>query len=79
MKTAVSVPDAVFQAGERLARNQGISRSQLYAEALRAYVAQHDDDEVTRRLNEVYGSAPAELDPVMTRIAARALPKESWK
>jgi metal-responsive CopG/Arc/MetJ family transcriptional regulator len=79
MKTAVSVPDPVFEAGERLAQRLGVSRSHLYSTALRAYLERHDDDEVTRRLNEVYDREPAEADPVLTRIAALALPRESWK
>jgi hypothetical protein len=38
-----------------------------------------DVDEITRRLNEVYANEPSEPDPVISKIAARALPKESWK
>ena len=79
MKTAVSVPDPVFQAGERLAQHLGISRSQLYSKALCEYVTRHDKDEITRRLNEVYAKESSEPDPVITKIAAQALPKESWK
>jgi hypothetical protein len=30
MKIAISVPDEVFEAGEHLARQLGLSRSQLY-------------------------------------------------
>ncbi|MEA2693859.1 MAG: hypothetical protein QOJ16_3246 [Acidobacteriota bacterium] len=79
MKTAISVPDPVFEAGERLAQRLGVSRSHLYSIALRAYLERHDDDEVTRRLNEVYDREPSEPDPVFTKLASRALPRESWK
>lgn len=79
MKTAVSVPDPVFQAGERLAHRLGLSRSRLYSEAVREYVARRDDDDITRRLNAVYDQEPSEPDPVLTRVASRALPKERWK
>ena len=79
MKTAVSVPDPVFQAGERLAHRLGLSRSRLYTEAIREYVARRDDDDITRRLNAVYDRESSEADPVLTRLASRALPKESWK
>jgi predicted protein tyrosine phosphatase len=47
--------------------------------ALRADLARHDDDEVTRQLNEVYGREPLEPDPVLTKLASRALPRKSWK
>jgi metal-responsive CopG/Arc/MetJ family transcriptional regulator len=79
MKTAISVPDPVFEAGERLADRLGVSRSRLYSAALREYLKQHDDDEITRRLNEVYDREPSEPDPVLLKIAAHALPRESWK
>jgi metal-responsive CopG/Arc/MetJ family transcriptional regulator len=79
MKTAISVPDPVFEAGERLAQRLGVSRSHLYSVALRAYLERHDDDEVTRRLDEVYGRESSGPDPVLTKLAALALPRESWK
>ncbi len=79
MKTAVSVPDSVFQAGERFAQRLGVSRSRLYSKALFEYLQRHDEDEITRRLDEVYADEPSEPDPVVTRIAAQSLPSESWK
>ncbi len=79
MKITVSVVDPIFRAGERLAKRLGISRSHLYSKALREYMERHDEDEITRRLNEVYANESSEPDPVVTKIAARSLPKESWK
>lgn len=79
MKTAISVPDDVFQAGERIAHRLGLSRSGLYAKALREFLSRYDDDEITRRLNEVYERESSAVDPAISRIAARSLPKESWK
>lgn len=79
MKTAVSVPDDLFQAGERVAQRLGLSRSSLYAKALREFLVRHDDEEITRRLDEVYERESSTIDPTISRIAAGALPKESWK
>ena len=79
MKTAISIPNPVFQAGERLAQRLSISRSQLYSRALREYIERYDEDEITRLLDEVYANQSSEPDPVITRIAAQSLPKESWK
>lgn len=62
-----------------MAQHLGISRSHLYSTALREYLERHDEDEITRRLNEVYANESSEPDPVVSKIAARALPKESWK
>jgi predicted transcriptional regulator len=53
MKTAVSIPDPVFRAAERLAKRMRKTRSGLYAEALREYVARHDPDEIARSWSAV--------------------------
>lgn len=79
MKTAVSVPEDLFKAGERVARRLGLSRSGLYSKALSEFLARHDDDEITRRLDEVYSRESSAVDPAVSRIAARSLPKDSWK
>lgn len=78
MKTAISVPEPIFKAAERLAQRLGVSRSHLYSAAMRDYVERHDQSDITRRLNEVYGKESSEIDPKIAKIAARALPKESW-
>lgn len=54
MKTAVSIPDDIFIEAERLTQRLKTSRSQLYADALRAYLARHDSDAVTDALNQAY-------------------------
>jgi predicted DNA-binding protein len=80
MKTAISLPDPLFEAADRLARQLGKSRSQLYAEAIRAYLDKHADENITARLNEIYGAEPelSKLDPVLEALQWRSLPKEEW-
>jgi hypothetical protein len=80
MKTAISIPDPVFEAAEDLAKRLGKSRSQLYAEAVRQYLERHRDQDITRRLNEVFDAEPelAEPDPVLKEMQYRSLPKEDW-
>jgi predicted transcriptional regulator len=80
MKTAISVPDPIFEAVERLAQRLGKSRSQLYTEALQTYLAQQRDAGVTERLDEIYGAEPqlSELDTVLDTIQWQSLPKEEW-
>ena len=51
MKTAISLPDSLFHAVERLVRLSGRHRSEVYADALREYVAHHSQQEVTDSLN----------------------------
>ena len=61
MKTAVSIPDPVFQSAEVLASRLGLSRSELYARALESFVNTYDPNPVTARLNEVYSTEKAEV------------------
>jgi metal-responsive CopG/Arc/MetJ family transcriptional regulator len=77
MKTAVSIPDDVFEGAERLARRTRKSRSQLFSDALREYVARHAADEVTEAMNRVC----ADLEPkdeFVSRAAARVLERVEW-
>jgi len=74
MKTAISIPDPLFDAAGRL----GMSRSQLYAKALAEYVAKHRDDQVTEALNRVYAKYSSTLDPVLAAMQSMSLPKEEW-
>ena len=80
MKTAISIPDHVFEAAEQLARRLGKSRSELYAAAIASYVDQHRQEGVTERLNEVYRPQKerAELDAVLAMLQALSIPEERW-
>jgi hypothetical protein len=78
MKIAISVPDPVFQAGEHLARQLGLSRSQLYSDALAAYLSSRGAAEVTARLNAVHGNAPVTLDAGLARAQSQAIGDEAW-
>ncbi len=78
MKIAISVPDGVFQAGEHLARQLGISRSQLYSDALAAYLSERGAAAVTARLNAVHGKEPVRPDPALAGAQRALLTDEAW-
>lgn len=78
MKTAISIPDDVYRAAERLAKRKGISRSELYARALQALVREEDDAEVIAQLNRVYQSDPGHLDEGLRRLPSRIVGDEPW-
>lgn len=70
MKTAISLPDDVFERAERLAKRQGRSRSDLYSQAIDEYVARHAPDDVTEAIDAVIngvGQAPNELGQAAAR------------
>ena len=54
MKTAISLPDQLYEEAERTAQNLGIPRSQLFAKALEEFIAFHKRENITERLNRVY-------------------------
>ena len=78
MKTAISLPDALFTSGDRLARRLGVSRSELYARALAEFVAKHKGSDLTRRLDAVYAEEESRLDAAVTAAQLKALPREPW-
>ena len=53
MKTAVSIPDEVFEKVERFARRAGRSRSEVFSAAVAEYVARHAPDEVTEEIESL--------------------------
>jgi metal-responsive CopG/Arc/MetJ family transcriptional regulator len=78
VKTAISIPDRTFQDAEATAARLGISRSELYARAVRAFVDTENDDHVTEALDAVYADQPTELDPALAAAQHAALPHDDW-
>jgi len=78
MKTAISIPDDVFARVESFAHRRKMTRSSLFTVAVDEYLLHHRNDDVTRRLNEVYASEDSSLDPVFARLQSLLLPKEDW-
>ena len=78
MKTAISLPDALFKSGDSLAKRLGVSRSELYARALAEFVAKHKASQLTQRFNAVYADEESRLDPALDAAQLRTLARESW-
>jgi metal-responsive CopG/Arc/MetJ family transcriptional regulator len=77
MKVAISVPDPTFEAAERVSKQLGMSRSQLYSKAVEAFVKSHRGVGVREALAAVYGSEPSKVDPVIDQLQSEAL-REEW-
>ena len=80
MKTAISIPDTLFDAAERLAKRLGVSRSELFQRAVRQYLREHRDKDVTRLLNSVYAPSgeKAEVDALLRDLQAASIEPEEW-
>ena len=81
MKTAISIRDDIFEAAEQVALDMGISRSELYSKAVELFVARHENERVTERLDAVYGEAGSSsaLDGTLVTLQTLSLPTdEEW-
>lgn len=78
MKTAVSLPDDLFQQADRLARKLGVPRSRLFATALQEYLARHQGRRITEQLDQVYEHESSALPPALRHTQTRSLRRASW-
>ena len=78
MKTAISLPDDLFQSADKLAVEMGVSRSELYATAVAEYLAKHRDEDVTALLNEVYREESSRLNPDIGRAQGCSVSTDVW-
>lgn len=78
MKTAVSIPDDVFEKVERIARRARRSRSEVFSAALKEYVARHAPDEVTEAMDRVCEQVGDQKDAFVTAAARRVLKRTQW-
>jgi hypothetical protein len=78
MKTAISLPDAVFRDAERLARRLKKSRSELYREAVAEYVARHEPEAVTEAMNQLAAKIDTRPDEFTSAAARRLLERSEW-
>jgi hypothetical protein len=80
MKTAISIPDLLFEAAEKVASRMGISRSELYRRALENYLSDRSNQVIRERLDEVYGSDADDgrLDPAIEFVQGEVLPEDDW-
>jgi metal-responsive CopG/Arc/MetJ family transcriptional regulator len=78
MKTAISIPDGLFESADELAEELGVSRSELYARAVEEYVAKARGADVTAKLNEVYAEEASGLDPALRSVQGRSVSGPEW-
>ena len=66
--------------GHELAARLGVSRSELYRNAVAEFVSRHNDRDVTEKLDEIYGTdeTPSLLDEELSKMQEKTLSKEGW-
>lgn len=78
MKTAVSIPNDVFEGAERLARRTKKSRSQLFSDAVKEYVTRHAPEDVTDAMDEVCAQLGVTTDKFVSLTARGVLERSEW-
>jgi metal-responsive CopG/Arc/MetJ family transcriptional regulator len=78
MKTAVSIPNELFEAAERLARRTRRSRSRLFSDALREYLARSSPDQITESMNQALAEIGDGKDPFVSLVSSRRMEQIEW-
>jgi Arc/MetJ family transcription regulator len=75
MKTAISLPDPLFDMAERVAAELKLSRSELYRDALEEYLRARHSWVIREKLNDAFGDDPnaSRLDPVIEELQQDAI------
>ena len=68
VKTAVSLKKQLLLEVDRIAREQKMPRSQVFVQALEAFVARYHNQALLKQLNEVYADQPEAVE--QTRLKA---------
>ncbi len=79
MKTAISIPDNIFEAAESMAHHLKISRSELFATAISEYMKSNKSKNITASLNEVYSSDNSNVDEQLASMQRSSIDdQENW-
>ncbi|MBW3563836.1 MAG: hypothetical protein KY459_03835 [Acidobacteria bacterium] len=78
MKTAISIPDELFEQAEELAERLQITRSRLYALAVADYTVRHRSKAVREKLDDIYSEQSAEVDEALSIMQGLSIPREEW-
>ena len=78
MKTAISIPDPIFQAADSQANRLGVSRSEFYAKAIEAFIEKNKNQDVTARLNQIFTSESNTLEDGYYKLQTQSLNREEW-
>ena len=78
MKTAISIPDHVFEAAEQVCKRHQIPRSRFYAAAIKRLVEDYREDDVTEKLNQIYRDRASRVAPEFYAAQLRTLDEERW-
>ena len=59
VRTAISIPESLFERVDALAKKANISRSRLFALAVEDYLRQIENEELLQAINDAYQHLPS--------------------
>jgi metal-responsive CopG/Arc/MetJ family transcriptional regulator len=72
VKTAISMPEHLFEELEAAAKEMQVSRSQVFALAVKKFLRERENRRILEQLNRVYGDGPDEEErEYLKRMKAR--------
>ncbi|MCI0441664.1 ribbon-helix-helix protein, CopG family [bacterium] len=82
MKTAISIPDDVFEEISQAAEEDNISRSKLFTDAVRRYLEYRKNQKLLSELNKAYSENESkeeiEVRKRSKRYYANKIAREKW-
>lgn len=78
MRNEIALPAGMLAAAEQLAQSLGLSSNELFAAALSDFIQRHYASDITSALDRVYSTEESRLDPILTTIQIKSLPRENW-
>jgi hypothetical protein len=81
VKTAISIPDAIFRRAEATAKRLGLSRSELFTRAAVDFLKSHPPDDVTASYNRAFSEPESDrtLAAQRRKLARASLRKVEWR
>ena len=78
MKTAISLPDELFTAADQYAQEKEMTRSELYANALREYLGRHRMENLTENYNLAMEKIKNGSDEIMKGTRMHSIRDLTW-
>jgi metal-responsive CopG/Arc/MetJ family transcriptional regulator len=78
MKTAISLPDSVYEEADSLAAKLHVSRSQLYVMALERFIREHQSQNLTAQIDAYIDAHGQSADPVFLNGSLAAMRAVEW-
>jgi len=78
MKTAISLPDQLFQSADAAAKVLGLSRSALIQKALEDFLESQSQKSIIEKLNRVYSKVDSSVPFEIKKYQSSHIQNEEW-